>query len=97
MEKTMKPPACFWVRLLFGMIKNRIQEKLDQKTITDEEKRDLKELTSKIVDLSKEDGNKAANKCGLRYSYIMGATNILKLSQTDFPERKDLFCEVLTC
>ena len=97
MEKTDKPPVCFWVKLLFGIIKTLIKQRLNDNSLTEKNLEELVELTKKIIDASKQIKEKTTNMCGLRYKYITGATHILKLSREDFPERKDLFCEVMMC
>ena len=74
-----------------------VKERNEQKTLTDFEIKELRELTTKIVKLSKNRSKMDTQMCGLRYKYIMGAAQILQLSSDDFPERKDLFCEILMC
>ena len=97
MEKASKTPACWWVKLVFGIVKTFIQEKQRANTLKSYEKNELAELTSKIVDSAKEKIRNKANMCGLRYKYITGAIHVLNLTTEDFPERKDLFCEIITC
>ena len=92
-----KPPSCLWVKLVFGIVKTLIGEKLDTRTLTNNERNKLQELTRKSVNSSKEDIKTKSNMCDVRYKYIMGATQILNITKDDFPERKDLFCEVLRC
>ena len=98
MEKAKKTPACWWVKLVFGIVKTFIKEKQRMKTLNSHERNELMELTSKIVDSSREQERKtSATMCGLRYKYITGAIHVLNLTTNDFPERKDLFCEIITC
>jgi hypothetical protein len=92
-----KPPSCLWVKLVFGIVKTLIGEKVDTGTLTNNERNKLKELTTKSVISSKKDIKTINNLCDVRYKYIIGATEILNITQDDFPERKDLFCEVLRC
>ena len=93
----MKPPSCLWVKLVFGIVKTLIGEKLHTGTLTSIERRKLQELTRKSINLAKEDIKAMNNTCNVRYKYTIGATQILNITKEDFPERKDLFCEVLTC
>ena len=96
-ENVEKQPECFWVKLLFGIIKTIVNERKKQQTLQNTEIEELRELTRKIVKLSKDKIRIDSNMCDLRYKYIMGAAQILRLSSDDFPERKDLFCEILMC
>ena len=97
MEKAKKTPVCWWVKLVFGIVKAFIQEKHKAKTLKSFEINELSELTSKILDSANEQQRTNANICGLRYKYVTGAVHILNLTTHDFPERKDLFCEIITC
>lgn len=97
MEKASKTPACWWVKLVFGIVKTFIQEKQKAQSLKSYEINELVELTNKILDSAKEHQKNRANMCGLRYKYVTGAIHILNLTTQDFPERKDLFCEIITC
>ena len=97
LDEVKKPPECLWVKLLFDILKTIIIERNRKQNLSITEIRDLHELTKKIIKLSKNISKRGTTPCGLRYKYIMGAAQILKLSSNDFPERKDLFCEILMC
>ena len=96
-KEAEKPPSCLWVKLVFGIIKTLIDDKLDMGTLSNKERKKLAELTNKSVKSLRQDTETIENICGVRYDYIRGATNALNITKDDFPEREDLFCEVLNC
>ena len=72
MEKAKKTPVCWWVKLVFGIVKAFIQEKHKAKTLKSFEINELSELTNKILDSANEQQRTIANICGLRYKYVTG-------------------------
>ena len=77
MEKTDKPPVCFWVKLLFGIIKTLIKQRLNDDSLTEKNIEELVELTKKIIDGSKEIKEKTVS------SGPSGTSDIVKQRQTD--------------